>query len=276
MFAAAVSVACVPRGATESSDGAVSVPVAKETPVPPDAGAGTKADPHPQAPTDAVADEGSEVGSASRLSHELRTGGWAVHWARDSASADGHGRVRMQIFEPEPQRDDCEASSFEQPVSAVGTIVSWSVGEYWDCSHAAHPGARRYFVARDLEKTARGLRDDSASIFRFFDRAEVERALAADPYLSRFRDAGPLGPCEFSLSGYAVRWAIWDRQPGGQVQVRLGLGHGCEAMRGNLTVIGLTLHPKPEVVGAIERAAQDGLLMRQLAPGAGAPDYDPQ
>jgi hypothetical protein len=180
----------------------------------------------------------------------------------------------MVLFEPPPQREECEDHFSARPLSAVGSIVSWSVASDWSCSFAAHPGAARHFVARDLDKIARGARSDTASLFQLFDRSEVERALALDPYLRKFKDAGDFGPCEFTLLGYETEWALYDLLPKGEAAVRLGLGHGCEVMRGNLTVIGLILHPKPEVAPSIERAARDRLLMRYLAPNGADPDSE--
>ncbi len=239
-----------PRGSSGSVPDVAVAPRPVVVPAASEAAATSVAD----APPDAARGESPET---------IRSEEWTIRFTHDRVWAEREGGAPWTIFPRSPPHADCYEEHSGQVLSVVGPIVSYYAFHAAECAHAAHPSEVTAFYAVDLRKIANHEVDPSASLFEYFERAEVEEALASDPFLKRFRDAD--SPCEYSLYSYDTHWAVYEKK-GARVGIRLGLPHGCEVMRGRLTQIGLLLTPKPAFQQPIDLAAKAGHLMASLAP----------
>jgi len=70
-------------------------------------------------------------------------------------------------------------------------------------------------------------------------------------------------PCEYAFYGLLTSFAFYDAKDG-RVAVRIGLSHGCEVARGNLTQLGIWLDVPDSLREDLARAADGsgGLLMK--------------
>jgi hypothetical protein len=194
------------------------------------------------------------------VSKSLTAGDWTLAWTGDSGKATGPGGRTLVLWEPPKKEKGCDEGVNGDVLSVVGTIVSFDLSAGGYCEGAAHPYAVRHYVVKDLARNGK-----EVSLYDFFDKAEVQRALDADPFLRKEKDDED-APCRFTLEGFEKSFAFHHVE-GDKVAVRVGLTHGCEVMRGNLTQLGLLLTPKPDLLARLEAAEKSGTLMKTLAAG---------
>lgn len=190
----------------------------------------------------------------------LQAGSWTLTWTSKSGKATGpQGRTVVLWEQPKPEPDCAEETIDGAVLSVVGTIVSMDLSRYSDCG-GAHPSSWRTYEVLDLTQPSRRL-----SLYDFFDKSEVQRVMNADPFLRKAKTRED-AECEFTLEGFEKSFAFHHVE-GNKVAVRVGLTHGCEAMRGHLTQLGLLLTPKPDFLTRLRAAEQAGTLMKSVATG---------
>ncbi len=186
----------------------------------------------------------------------------SISWTSQKAEAScASGTVTL--YAPERVKG-CKSDLKATVLSVVGSLVSVARSEGGMCAGAAHPYSFRLFEVYDLSNV-KGKKAPKVSLYRYFDQAEVQRAIAADPYITKSK-SDPDAECKYTLTGAEKSFAFHSLQ-GDQVWVRLGLSHGYEVCRGELTQIAVLLTPKSkELLAELKKAAADGRLMNQLAP----------
>lgn len=187
----------------------------------------------------------------------------AGEWTLQVTPAEGkatnpQGKLR-HLWSPPKREKGCDEQLTGRILSIVGTYVSFETQGGGYCEGAAHPYAFSQYSALDLA-TGRPL-----SLYKLFTRKQVDAAVAADPFLKR-EQSDPDAGCKFTLTGLDTSFAFLD-VAGTKVAVRVGLGHGCEAMRGRLTQLGLLLTPKPDLWAKVLEARKAGTLMNKLTGG---------
>lgn len=151
-------------------------------------------------------------------------------------------------------------------LSQVGPILSVNVSLYWE--GGAHPGhlARISTVNLDKDKTPFLLTD-------IFPEDQILSALLNDKVVKKaLRNKKPRnlaeliqvadGGCEISF--YSLKEAFaFHHIKGNNVAIRIGLPHGCEAMRGNYTEIGIYLPIPVHLKSLLDQASRRGALMKK-------------
>lgn len=191
------------------------------------------------------------------------SGGFAFAWTdRDLRASSGGRRVWSARTAPEKearQMSDCTDYSVTMTLlSVVGSVASYEETTSWYCTGAAHPSGYTTYVAVDAARPGA-----PAKLTDWFREQDVREALLADPLVRRaLAGAHVRTPparldalvralseaqteCEYSFPEDLLTRFAFHHLEGGKVAVRLGLSHGCEAMRGRLTQIGILL-PVPE------------------------------
>jgi len=186
--------------------------------------------------------------------------------------ADFHGQVRDAIRFLRKHERTIRALGWIPGVESAGLhfgVVWRDVPAHSDVfSDVLLPGQRPPVcrAERTFEVVDRARSDHSPEVgvplYEFFDRSQVERALQNDPFL-RKSEKDKDSNCVFMLEGFERSFAFHHLQ-GNQVAVRVGLTHGCEAARGNLTQLGLLLKPKTEFLAELRAAEKAGTLMNRL------------
>ena len=174
-----------------------------------------------------------------------------------------------RVEEGESQSDMAETISL---LSLVGPYASFDFTQSGYGEGAAHPFAGRNFVAKNALETKTSPKNQNtvlampAHLEALVDNASLLSALKADSFLQKrggtaFRSARSLDQVAAALAkrmdcdvyfpekaaDLLAGFAIFDYPVNGnQVAVRVGLGYGCEAMRGNLTQLGLVVKPSAE------------------------------
>ncbi len=158
-----------------------------------------------------------------------------------------------------------EISTYEI-ASLVGPFLSVAESLYWE--GGAHPGhlARLVTVNLDTGKSPVLLTD-------IFPEKDIVRALLKDRFMRKHatgRLPGTLddirnldGGCEvgFDLINESF---VFHHVRGDEVAVRIGLPHGCEAMRGTYTELGVYLPIPPPLAGSFGRAERNRTLGRHF------------
>ncbi len=146
----------------------------------------------------------------------------------------------------------CEAERQVQLKSWVGTLISFEQSDNWNCIATAHPGAYSQI------KTLNLVSQSPLKLTQIFPDSQVLKALLADPIVKkylpvkppRFRSSQHLmdylvdkgtGECAYTFEQDSLSAFYFHHTKGNQVAVRIGLSHGCEAARGQLTEIGIYL-----------------------------------
>jgi hypothetical protein len=162
-------------------------------------------------------------------------------------------------------------------VSVVGTLASLEHSMWADCG-GAHPSAMTSYEVVDAT-----LPTHRTTLLDHFSEAEILGALQTDPLvrkalgqarpatvrellksLSGKTGGGDPEGCGYAFSEGMLGSFAFHHVEGGALAVRIGLSHGCEVMRGNLTQMGLLL-PIPRRLAANVGAAvmrQEGFLMK--------------
>ncbi|SMC28192.1 hypothetical protein SAMN02745857_03152 [Andreprevotia lacus DSM 23236] len=175
---------------------------------------------------------------------------------------------KTRLYQPEEKSDECESENSRQLKSAVGPVVSFMAVGNGYCKGAAHPWASQSFEAYD-SRTGKLL-----PITALFDEATVLTALKQDKLVRKALAGQNVtslkelaekanGECEFTLYGIGTSYAFHHIKDG-KVAVRFGLSHGCEAMRGNFTQLGVYLPIPPQLKPWLDSAEKRGLLMNKL------------
>jgi hypothetical protein len=128
-------------------------------------------------------------------------------------------------------------------LSAVANVISFTEG--YEGSGGMHPIYGLRYSTIDLET------GEPADITQLFDEHDVVKALRHDPLIIKYlAGAKPTSleelmlelpfPCEIDFSDLrsAFRIVAVGRET---AQVQLGLGHGCETMRGTFTTVDIEL-----------------------------------
>jgi hypothetical protein len=158
-----------------------------------------------------------------------------------------------------------QISSYEI-ASLVGPFLSVAESLYWE--GGAHPGhlARLVTVNLDTGRSPVLLTD-------IFPEKDIVRALLKDRFIRKHatgRLPGTLddirnldGGCEvgFDLINESF---VFHHVRGDEVAVRIGLPHGCEAMRGTYTELGVYLPIPPPLAGSFGRAERNRTLGRHF------------
>jgi hypothetical protein len=186
-------------------------------------------------------------------------GDWVITVTRTTGTATGPGGKIRSLWSPPKPRKGCDEQRSGRILSIVGTYVSFESQGGGFCQGAAHPYAFTQYVALDL---ATG---KPVSLYKLFARKEVAAAIAADSFLKQEAN-DPDAECRFTLIGMETSYAFLELA-GAKVAVRVGLSHGCEAMRGRVTQLGLLLTPKPDLLVKLQAASQAGTLMNKLTGG---------
>ncbi len=171
-----------------------------------------------------------------------------------------------RVEEGESQSDMAENVSL---LSLVGPYASFDSSQSGYGEGAAHPFAGRSFVAKNALETKTSPKNQNtivampAHLEALVDNESLLTALKADSFLQKrggtaLHNAKSLDEVAFALSkrmdcdvyfpekasDMLSGFAIFDYPvSGNKVAVRIGLGYGCEAMRGNLTQLGLVVTP---------------------------------
>ncbi len=213
------------------------------------------------------------------------SGGFSWAWTDRDLRASVGGR-RVWSGRTVPERDAARMSECTEYsvgmslLSVVGPVASYEETTSWYCPGAAHPSGYTAYVAVDATRPrARPKLTD------WFREEDVRAALLADPVVRRtlaeaevrtpparldalvkaLSEASP--GCEYSFPEDLLSRFAFHHLEGGKVAVRLGLSHGCEVMRGNLT----PARPPPPRPGAparlpVARGGGAGGLPRRAPP----------
>jgi hypothetical protein len=180
--------------------------------------------------------------------------------------------------EVDPQgKSGCEQSRELSVLSLVGTIVSYQQADDVSCPGTAHPAAQTRYQSLNLARPAQ-----PPLLTDLFSEASVLKSLLAEPTIrAALRDLNPAklpsttrqlvalltqwsGACDYSFPKDLLSRFAFHHLEGGNVAVRIGLSHGCEAMRGKLYPLGILL-PIPKAMRLPLMKAQSrqaGFLMK--------------
>lgn len=183
-------------------------------------------------------------------------GGWTVTASPKQGVARHDKGRQVVLWEPKRAERGCSEEHTGRLLSAVGALVSFEHSGNGYCEGAAHPWASSSFVTLDL-RTGKPV-----SLYDLFSKEEVDAAIAADPFLKKSK-GDPEADCKFTLDGFDKSFAFVDLK-GDKVGVRIGLTHGCEAARGNLTQIGVTLLAKEPLLSDLRAAEAAKTLYKHL------------
>lgn len=169
-----------------------------------------------------------------------------------------------------------------QPLSAVGSLLSFERDDYWD--GGAHPSGTESFVTVDVRSSARHLK-----LTDIFDAAQIRQALLSDPIVQHILTREKIAPPP-TLDGlvkalanklfggddddmYSIPESLlsdfaFHHIEHGKVAVRLLLPHGSEIFRFRHTQLALLLSVPAARQSDFARAATGaaGAMMRALQP----------
>ncbi|MCP5419899.1 MAG: hypothetical protein H6970_07105 [Gammaproteobacteria bacterium] len=189
---------------------------------------------------------------------------WDVVWSRDYAIA---GSTAIYA---EQQWDNAKSTFSGKILSIVGPYISYQGESEGYAEGAAHPWNNVYYKTIDM-RTGKAVK-----LTDLFDEREIFQALSNDSVIAAaLHDKTPEnlaellqatdGGCDFYIGEESLSHFAFHHLQKNQVAVRLGLSHGCEAARGNLTQIGFYLTVPDNHRKQFEQAQTDDLLMSGLA-----------
>lgn len=204
--------------------------------------------------------------------------GHTIRWTnRDLTFAPGGFSLRQASLDEHAEMDDgCESDHSAALLSVVGPIVSRREGRGGYCPGTAHPYAFQSMEAVDLARSG-----GPASLDLYFPSGQILSTLLADRIIQKALQGEPrpkslnaligalegkTGPdCAYGFSSDMLSRYAFHHVKGNQVAVRIGLSHGCEANRGNLTQIGVYLPIPPALAAPLKAAAsgKQGFLMER-------------
>jgi len=200
-----------------------------------------------------------------KKAHNPTSNYWSVRKVNGKIIAvNSMTKARKTVFTDVNKED--EISNYEIS-SLVGPILSVAESLYWE--GGAHPGhlARLETINLDTGKTPVLLTD-------IFPEEEIVKALRNDKVvkkalgkkhpkkLSEIMEMAD-GGCEISFSHTNESFAF-HHVKGGNVAVRIGLPHGCEAMRGNYTELGIYLPIPHNFTEYLKQAEKNHTLLKHL------------
>jgi hypothetical protein len=165
----------------------------------------------------------------------------------------------------------------------VGSIISVERNDYVNCPGTAHPSVITWYSVIDAASPRRVValnelfpeRDIFAALM---EDAIVKKTLAKAgvptpgslPELIRTL-AATEGECEYAFTEDMLSHFAFHHLEGDKVAVRIGLSHGVEACRGELTQLGLLLPVPASLASALKAAdaGSGGYVMRDLKKIAG-------
>jgi hypothetical protein len=222
-------------------------------------------------------------------------GGYAIHWSnRDLlitklGGAPLYSARRDSLKYHQDMEATCEADDATQVLSVVGPIVSREDSYAGNCPGTAHPFASRTYSTFDL-RTGK-----EADLRDWFPEDAIRKALLGDRLVQKALDVdhpglptlttllvaldGTQSPdCLYFFEKDMVKHFAFHHVKGNQVAVRIGLTHGCEAARGNLTQLGIYLPIPKALAGPLARAAagREGFLMERAPKGQTVVSYGPE
>ena len=202
----------------------------------------------------------------------VQSDGWEVSWD-DSMGVATRGFNSVVLY-GDPELLDCEDEVLRGRVlSIVGALVSFETDHSFYCKGAASSRAIRRFQTIDLrtgkEVDIRLLVPDSVLVAALKQNKVIREALELEkvdiedfPDLYSIIESGR-GGCEIGFGDLGTSFAFHHRR-GDQIAVKFGLSHGCEAMGGRLTQVGVYL-PIPAILAAgLAHAEAQGYLMADL------------
>lgn len=214
------------------------------------------------APLPAFAAEIQAGAASSGLTFTKTSGSWIVYKKNNKIIAENTAlKVKKTIFK-DVEKDDDE--KHYEIASLVGPVLSVMKYLYWE--GGAHPGhlARLETINLDTVKSPVLLTD-------IFPEKQIVSALLKDKVvkkslgskipktiaeITKMADGG----CEIRYYEINESFAFHHTK-GDKVAVRIGLPHGCEAMRGNYTELGIYL-PKPVQLSEFLDEARKGKTLQ--------------
>lgn len=156
----------------------------------------------------------------------------------------------FRIFADERVEGSDEQGTFHRLLSSFGNYLSFSSEWYYE--GGAHPSYGKTYSAVEVEAAV-----EEADLRELFDDETIRSALEAAPVAA---DVGAGGEtldallaaladhygCEADFGSFYSSFFV-KRAANGRALVEIGLSHGCEAARGNFTVIELEMPHRPEV-----------------------------
>ncbi len=184
-------------------------------------------------------------------------------------ATNSDSRRQRTVCTDEVSEDGINSTTHEI-VSFVGPLVTVVTEYYYE--GGAHPSYGRYFQVFNAE-TGNQIR-----LTEIFPPAQLLVALKSDGVIRRaistakdpqsireLIDAAD-GGCEMYIGDNLTQSFAFHHLKGNQVAVRIGLTHGCEAMRGKFTQLGLYLDvPKPWMA-LFRHAASQKSFMQTVHP----------
>ena len=216
----------------------------------------------------------------SQGSGTVRVGDWEVAWSNDGIRAKDV-TTGKPVGICSSKREEWAAAKHQRPgyyeercsiLSIVGPIVSYSFS--YDGSGGAHPIYGTSVKAVNL--TNQG---GPANVVDLFAAdlllKELLKLRVIQDHL-KWHDVGAFDelvdalddPCDIDFRGLAHAFAIKDIKDGTTV-VLFGLGHGCEAARGNYTEFEVEVPAHAGVIPWLEAAKAGGTYARALRRGGG-------
>ncbi len=150
--------------------------------------------------------------------------------------------------------------------SAVGPFLSYNHSYYGD--GGAHPsygqGIETYHV----------IRKDSVDLRELFSEQDLLKQLMADTVITEYllvENPSTLdemmshlySDCDYNFGQAMLSAFAFNQIKGGKVYLSIGIGHGCEVMRGNYYEVNLVLDIPPLLKEWLSEADRAGLLLEQ-------------
>jgi hypothetical protein len=236
-----------------------------------------------------------------RTVHEEDEGSnWAITHSHASAFAvHGATGLRLTLWESEDASDYKDYSMEGRLVSVVGNVVSFEIMEGGHREGAAHGFAIHQFGAVMLDwgfgDKVQGvplkwlLQDEiecleNSGFYEDISEDDMDMAIKAlcespqmeAPLRAVIEAAPPLRDmpekdrgCTFQEEALTGTSYAFHQLEGDQVIVHLGLGHGCEVLRGAFTEVLFGYKPPEGLMKELRQAEKRGLLGHQLRPAEG-------
>lgn len=173
-------------------------------------------------------------------------------------------KQQITVFEDKKDKNGSGSVTYDI-VSLVGPVLS--VFESYYSDSGMHPAYGGVFKVINLDNNGKNI-----SITELFDEAEVLKALLKDKIVkkslgnNRPQSIEQLvevadGGCDVSFFDFPHSFAFHHLK-GNEVAVRIGLAHGCEAMRGKFTQLGIYLPIPVAISDLFQLADKNKTLMR--------------
>lgn len=199
--------------------------------------------------------------------------GWTIAWRPGFAKASrgDTGKTLVLYSDKEETFPDGGLSREEHTLlSVVGPYVSFAIESYTE--GGAHPSYGVVWKVVDISQpqnplSLQQLFGDQA-IFEVLMNAPIIRAAATE---KNPRDLETLlgsldGGCAADMGPRMLERFAFHHVANHEVSVAIGIGHGCEAERGNFTIVPITLTAPEQLSLELQFANQANSLMQMMAP----------